>query len=349
MSVIFYVSGLGWGHATRTAEVIREFQRLRPDVQVYVRTLAPAHLFPEGVVHTEVQVDPEVVEEESALRIDTDASVRQLKLFLRRSGELVEAEERFVREKRARLIVADVPFVAGRIAPELPHVAIGNFTWDWIYSHMICPFDRPVIEEVRRAYAKFGDCLRLPLSQPEDWQVFGRVVDVPLIARKSKLSREESRRRMGFDGKKVAMLASRAAVDEGALAKAARDMPDWTFVTMRPIASGENIVVRGDDEYSDVLCAADAVVGKLGYGMASECIAAGTAILYPPREGFPEEAIIQREIVRYVRAAGIDSESFQRGEWESGLRAIERMPGPTEILDTDGAAVCARFIADLVS
>lgn len=43
----------------------------------------------------------------------------------------------------------------------------------------------------------------------------------------------------------------------------------------------------------DLISAADAVLGKLGYGFVSECITAGTALVYVPRVDWPEEQYLE--------------------------------------------------------
>jgi predicted glycosyltransferase len=44
-SLLYYVSGHGYGHARRSAEVVRALRSIAPDVNVYVRTSAPAEPF----------------------------------------------------------------------------------------------------------------------------------------------------------------------------------------------------------------------------------------------------------------------------------------------------------------
>ena len=44
-----YVSGHGWGHATRTAEVLRVVRQRAPKLPIVVSTDAPAFLFEEVI------------------------------------------------------------------------------------------------------------------------------------------------------------------------------------------------------------------------------------------------------------------------------------------------------------
>jgi predicted glycosyltransferase len=130
-TLLYYVSGHGYGHARRSAEVIRALRAAAPDVNVYVRTSAPAHLFANlatGPV-TAPFIDVPVVERD-ALSIDWRATVGAAADVLRRRRALVAREVEAVRELDPSLVVADVPFLAGDLAAALgvPCVAVSNFT-----------------------------------------------------------------------------------------------------------------------------------------------------------------------------------------------------------------------------
>jgi hypothetical protein len=47
----------------------------------------------------------------------------------------------------------------------------------------------------------------------------------------------------------------------------------------------------------DLIHAADAVLGKLGYGFVSECVTSGTALVYVPRVDWPEEPYLEVTII----------------------------------------------------
>ena len=78
----FYISGHGFGHATRDIEIIRAVGRLRPDVQVVVRTAAPPWLF-EGLANVRVSpalTDTGVVQRDS-LHIDIERTADDAAAF----------------------------------------------------------------------------------------------------------------------------------------------------------------------------------------------------------------------------------------------------------------------------
>ena len=50
--------------------------------------------------------------------------------------EAVTSEVALLRQVEADLVVADIPplGIAAATAAGIPSIALGNFTWDWIYS-----------------------------------------------------------------------------------------------------------------------------------------------------------------------------------------------------------------------
>ena len=67
---------------------------------------------------------------------DDAATVREASSFYSTFHERVAAEAAELADEGIRLIVGDIPPLAFEVADRLgvPSIAIGNFTWDWIYE-----------------------------------------------------------------------------------------------------------------------------------------------------------------------------------------------------------------------
>ena len=61
--------------------------------------------------------------------------------------------------------MGDIPplAVAAAEAAAIPSVAIGNFTWDWIYEDYRSEDALELARDIRRMYRKATTALRLPL------------------------------------------------------------------------------------------------------------------------------------------------------------------------------------------
>src|SRR6185295_9691803 len=163
--IVFYVSGHGFGHTSRTIEVIHALLTARPDTAIIVKTSAPRRLFErtlEGSIEfVELQADSGMIQIDS-LNIDTGESVRRAVEFQRQLPQLVAAEAAFLRSHAATVVVGDIPplaFVAAAAA-RLPSVAIGNFTWDWIYQGYPGAAAQSLAREIQRSYQPATRVLR---------------------------------------------------------------------------------------------------------------------------------------------------------------------------------------------
>ncbi|HQU42090.1 MAG TPA: glycosyltransferase family protein, partial [Pirellulales bacterium] len=140
MQILYYVSGHGYGHATRTSEILRSLVTLRPDCTLHVRSNVPPHLF-DGIERVRYHacsrsLDPGVVEESDSLGVDVPGTLNAIERYYCEREQHVAQEVRWVAEHDISLIVADFPPLAGEVAAAcgLPCLGIGNFTWDWIYE-----------------------------------------------------------------------------------------------------------------------------------------------------------------------------------------------------------------------
>ena len=325
MTVVFYISGHGFGHAVRIGEVMRALHSIRPDWRLLARTQAPRSMLPPFVEYQLTEIDSGVVEREAGVIVDEAATIHRLRSFIERWDAIAEAETTLVRDERVKLIVADAPPIAGDIghASGVPCVAITNFTWDWIYE----PYARAYLPPLEMAYARMETLLRLPFAQSSRLDGFRTIVDVPLIARKSTITPVPA-------DKRRALLGSRAQVSADALALASASAPEYDFVVPSP-----------EDNFTDVLASCDVVIAKLGFSMVSECIAARKPLLYPPRQGFREESLLARDVGRHIPALPIPLPDFYGGRWAPYLQELSAQPAVASPLATDGAEVCARFLA----
>ena len=135
-----YVSGHGFGHATRTAEVLRALRERAPDLPLTVITSAPEWLFREALrgpfAYRRLECDVGLAQQD-ALVIDEEETSRRFAGFALGWGGLVAAEAAFLRDAKTRLVLGDIPPLAFAAAHEagVPGVGLANFSWDWIYRH----------------------------------------------------------------------------------------------------------------------------------------------------------------------------------------------------------------------
>jgi hypothetical protein len=365
-AVVFYISGHGFGHASREVEVIHALGRLRPDLGVVIRSaVSPALLARTVQAPYELlpgPCDPGIVQSTSVAH-DDEATRREAIAFYADLPSREAGEIRLLARRGVRAIVADIPPLAFDVAAALgvPGLAIANFTWDWVYdTHPGMREAAPwLVPALRASYRKATLALELPFSG--GFEVFADVRPIPLIARHATRTRADTRAHFGLPaGRRVALLSFGGYGLPGLDLSALDCLDTWTVVTTdrstggrragtSPVVCLAEAVFGGTGyRYEDLVAAADVVVTKPGYGIIAECIAAGTAMLYTSRGQFREYDRLVRELPRYVRSRFIDQAALFAGRWRGGLDALMDQPAPPETMATDGAAAAAAAIAERV-
>jgi hypothetical protein len=370
----WYISGHGFGHAARDVEVLNVLAALRPDIAVAVRTSAPRWIFDLTLTRTidwrPLDSDTGVVQIDS-LRVDEDETVRRASRFYEGFDARVSAEAAWLRSNGVRLAIGDIPplaFAAARAA-DVPAIALGNFTWDWIYEgyRKWIPDGSRFIDEIRAAYAGAALALRLPMHG--GFGMFRRIVDLPFIARRTSRNPHDVRRALDLPIRTPLVLLSfggygLASIDLGRIAT----VRDYVVVTTadvganrrgdQPHALGVGTLpanVRMIDEqrlyanglrYEDIVAAADVVVTKPGYGIISECIANDTALLYTSRGHFVEYDVLVREMPRWLRCGFISNDDLLNGNWQDALDRVLALPAAQKRADVGGAEHAATIIAE---
>ena len=371
-TAVFYISGHGFGHASRQIEIINALRALRPDLRIVVRTSAPRWLFdlavtrPFSFAHGET--DTGVVQIDS-LRVDATASINRAWDFHRTLDARAKTEARLLESHDATLVAGDIPPLAfaAAAAAGVPGVAIGNFTWDWIYEHYheqvaATPDLLPLI---RNAYATADRAWRLPMAG--GFASFPRVVDVPLVARHARRAPAETRRALKLPADRPLVLVSfgRYGLDAIDWATATHQDDLGVVVTRDPVDTGPTVSGAHDHDapfevdiaamldqgvrYEDLVAAVDVVLTKPGYGIIAECAAHDTALVYASRGDFAEYAVLVAAMPELLRCAYIEQRDLFAGRWAPVVRQVLDQPPLAERPAADGAQVVARGLAEYLA
>lgn len=364
-TIVFYVSGHGFGHASRNIEVINTLLAKQPDLNVIVRTAVAEWLFRRTIIgpfqYQRFDADPGVVQIDS-LRLDAEETVRRATRYARDLDRAAREEALVLRGLDADFIVADMPplgLAAARHA-RIPVTALGNFTWDWIYAAY--PGGQDAAERIGDVYEATGRALRLPM-----WGGFARfreIIDLPFVARHSARDPRDTRRLLGLPVDERLVLVSFGGYGvEGMDLEALSRTEGYRILVSTGAPFGPERVPlttahrRGSllplDEgamydsglfYKDLVRAVDVVVTKPGYGIIAECLANDTALLYTSRGHFAEYDVLVAAMPRFVRSAFIDHDDLFAGRWQAHLDALLAQPEPPEKPSANGAEVAARWL-----
>lgn len=341
-----YVSGHGFGHATRVSEVLRVLRERAPDLSLAVVTSAPEALFRAAVAgaltYRHVACDTGLAQR-GALAIDGQGSVEAWRTFQADHPSRISREAGWLQEAGVKLVLGDIPPLAfdAATAAGVTSVALGNFSWDWIYRHFAM---HEAADAAAASYAKADLLLQLPFAG--DLTAFPVRVPLPLVARRPRLSRQEVRRLLnlegtvilwsfgglglpGFEPRVLQRLKPRQVVvsDPG-------DLPD----NVRCIPNSD--LERHGLRYNDMLAGADVIVTKPGYGIVSDAIAAGVRMVYTDRGDFPEYPIMVAEMRRWLPAVFASNDDVLSGNIADAIEEVLALPAqpPPDLTGAEHAA-----------
>jgi hypothetical protein len=354
-SIAYYVSAHGYGHGVRSCNIIRAINKLYPDLAVHiVSSLPPSFLSSHiGSDRNPVRADSfdaGMVQLDS-IRVDVNASLTKVTQLYSRREELVAGESEWLRENRISMIVVDIPAIPIEAAAllDIPRLAVGNFSWDWIYSEFLARDIRwnPIVGIFQEEYAKTDLLLRLPFC--DAMSAFPRIEDIPLVASPGKARREEIARFTGSDPNKKWILLSFTTLEwnDQALANV-ENIRDYEFFTILPlfwVRSNIHSLSREQASFSDTIASVDAVVSKPGFGILSDCIVNNKPLIYADRQDFLEYAILETAIRKHLKYIHIPAEDLYRGDLRKSLDHIWVSPDPESTLPHGGDHTAAHRIA----
>ena len=362
--VVFFISGHGFGHASREVEIINALGAARPDLPITIRsTVSPGLLARTLTVPYVLEpgaCDSGIVQSSSVAH-DDEATVRAAAEFFGNWRDRVSAEQQRLATIRPAVIVGDIPPIAFEVAHRMgvPSFAISNFTWDWIYeTHPGMAKGAPwLLPIIRDAYARATSALELPFSG--GFEVFPNRRQLPLVARRSTRTRSDTRAYFGIPADRPAVLLSFGGYGLPELDLATVDcLDDWTVVTTDRITPDNRALPRGviyvvesafvgrGFRYEDLVASVDVVLTKPGYGIVAECVAAGTAMLYTSRGHFREYDVLVAGLQRFARSRFLPQADMFEGRWREALAALHAAPPPPERMASDGAETAASLISD---
>ena len=356
-TIMVAVSGHGFGHAVRCAEVARAL--LRRGARVKIRTDAPAWLFPpaaEYLASPGWTLDVGVAQHDG-LELDIGETRRRWQAFARDFEARAQAEARLLRDHQVDAVLGDIPPLAFAAAARagVSGAALSNFSWDWIYSAW--PNFEQIVDVVRAAYKQADVLYRLPFHSPsaDAFSAFAQLEDVPLIARRAGRARCQVRAELGISAQaRVVLLSFGGFTARGLDLRALGEWARYTFVLTPPVALGTadlpaNVVAlnKSPADYVSLLGASDVVVTKPGYGIVADCLANRVALLFTDRGPFREYDVLAEQLPRLGHAQYIPRDELLAGQLGPRLDALLASEAVWADVPMNGADVVAARILEL--
>ncbi|PIL35394.1 hypothetical protein GSI_02120 [Ganoderma sinense ZZ0214-1] len=165
LTLVYYCSGHGYGHATRVSAFARHLLSLQSSPIIHIVSSAPKHVFSDsmaqGALYRNADIDPVIVQP-LAYRVDRRKSVEVLESFLAKKDAKVADELQWLRAIHADCVLSDAAFLGCLAANEagIPSVLITNFSFDSVYSYL----STSMIDESPRPVHPTVDAMLSPTS-----------------------------------------------------------------------------------------------------------------------------------------------------------------------------------------
>lgn len=347
MKIAYCITQHGYGHAVRSAQVINA---LPHHIEVLVTSAVEEACFKRILTrefsYRKKAFDVGCVQTDS-LNVDIKKTLEAYQTLSRKNREALHTETAFLKAKGVDLVITDsasFPLVLADKA-QIPGILLASFTWVEIYRPYMeqHPYFAPFIKAMSQEYAMATVHLRPPLSLE---MAYGKhTVDVPLIAPRGKNVRGELIAFIGGSHSKHLAMVYLGSYGLNVSLNRLAHYEDWHFVTLEPVeieCPNLTLLDRDSWRYEDVIASSDAVIGKLGYGLLSTCMATGVPVLYPGRNDFVEHAALDGAARKWRGGIPVPDEEFYALNLRTGLKkAVRKKP---ESVPSGGAQAAARII-----
>ncbi|KAL2481881.1 L-arabinokinase [Abeliophyllum distichum] len=315
----YYVTGHGFGHATRVVEVLLDCGAVQAD----------------------------------ALTVDRLASLEKyVQTAVVPRASILSTEVEWLKSIEADLVVSDVVPVACRAAADagIRSVCVSNFSWDFIYAEYVMVtgyHSRSIVWQIAEDYSHSEFLIRLPGYCP--MPAFRDTVDVPLVVRRLHKSRAEVRKELGI-GEDIKVLIYNFGGQPAGWKLKKEYLPDGWMCLVCGASEGqelpENFVKLPKDVYTpDLIAASDCMLGKIGYGTASEALAYKVPFIFIRRDYFNEEPFVRNMLECFQCGVEMIRRDLLTGHWAPYMERALTLK-PCYEAGTNGGEVAAKVLQD---
>ncbi|XP_057959403.1 L-arabinokinase-like [Malania oleifera] len=351
----YYVTGHGFGHATRVVEVVRHLINAGHDVHVV--TGAPDFVFTTEVQSPRLFIRKVLLDcgavQADALTVDRLASLEKYsETAVVPRASILATEIEWLNSIKADLVVSDVVPVACRAAADagIRSVCVTNFSWDFIYAEYVMAagnHHRSIVWQIAEDYSHCEFLIRLPGYCP--MPAFRDVIDVPLVVRRLHRSRKEVRKELGIGDDVKLVILNFGGQPAGWKLKEEFLPAGWLCLVCGASESQvlpPNFIKLAKDVYTpDLIAASDCMLGKIGYGTVSEALAYKLPFVFVRRDYFNEEPFLRNMLEYFQGGVEMIRRDLLTGHWKPYLeRAVSLKPCYEGGIN--GGEVAARILQD---
>lgn len=354
--IAFFISAHGFGHAARAASVMEALAEIESSLRFDIFTTVPDWFFAQSNSYAyqyhQLETDIGLVQR-TPFQEDLPATIQKLNNFLPFNQSVIDAVVEKIRHLKCQMVICDIAPMGIRVAREagVPSVLIENFTWDWIYQgYKEDGFDK-FHAYLQSIFAQASCHIQTqPICKP------GKVdFTAGPASRKIKSPASHIRKRLGLtDRSKVVMITAGGVPKNYGFIDKLKQHIDTHFIVPGTSDSENiqnNLILLPENSsyfHPDLINAADAVIGKIGYSTIAEVYQAGVPFGYSARARYRESKPLVDFVDNHMSGFAIDESEFQNGDWVHRLQDLLALPR-IEQDPSNGADQIAGFISTMLA
>lgn len=322
----YFITPHGYGHAARAAAVMNALHEAAEGAFFEIYTRVPIWLFnatlQAGFHYHELLTDVGLVQD-SVMDENLPETVRRLDSLMPFDPALVKQLAREIRDAGCEMVLCDVAALGIAVAKEagLPSVLTENFTWDWIYEGYLD--EEPELERHIQFLQKMVASADIHIrTEPACSYEVKADLTTTVVGRKPRTDCDEIRRQLGIpQGEKMILVTMGGIGSQYPFLEKLKSHPQAYFLVPGGSDSyethGKLILIPHHSSYyhPDLVNAADAVIGKLGYSTLAEAYHAGIPFAYIPRPRFRESPAMSHFVLDHMHGIEVPEEKFYAGDW----------------------------------
>ncbi len=368
LSIAYFVTPHGFGHAARASAVMNAIYARWPFVHFEIFSLVPEWFFSRSLKasytwHSE-QTDVGLCHT-SPFHFDLGRTIDALDAFLPFDEKRLEALAKKIDAARCHLVISDISPLGIAVAKHAGacSVLVENFTWDWIYAPyaLAYPGFNRHIDMLESCFSDAG--LRIqaaPVCSPPTGNGRREAICTPPIAREPTADPRNTREKLGIGPQDKMVLITMGGFAGGMAFSDSLAGMDGNICFVVPgttknlPAGGErrnNVVFLPQNAafyHPDLVLAADAVVGKNGYSTLAEVCRAGVPYGFISRPDFRESPVLASWVRRHMAGIEFTEADFAGGAWLKRLDELLHLP-VGEQCAPNGADAAAMHICNFLA
>jgi isopentenyldiphosphate isomerase len=363
IAIAYFITSHGFGHAARAPAVMNAIGARWSFVHFEIFTQSPEWFFKDSLnvsYACHVEMTDVGLAQTSPFCFDENKTLDALDAFLPFDEIRVAGLADVVNRLNCQLVICDISPLGIAVARKarLSSVLVENFTWDWIYTPYLSSnrrFERH-IDYLKNIF----DSADIRIQAEPVCRHLPSSICVPPVARQSITPPSETRHKLGIPTSIDMVVITLGGIPErSGFVDALNNYPEPVYFVV-PGASSilsatgqkqNNIIFLPQNSgfyHPDLISAADAVVGKLGYSTLAEVYHAGVPYGYIPRSDFRESDVFESYIEKNMKGVRISEPHFHSGEWLSQLPGLLALP-KRRMDEQNGADAAALYICNTLA